>query len=277
MSCTDVSKDTPIYDETLDECRSCTIEQDGGIFWENGKCVPQCKEWHNEQNICESCFVHDVYNPVWYNGNCTTCSEVDYNRPVWSTDKGECISCSEKDIKKPAWVDGHCTSCPSPAALYDPISKQCVPQCPDELPYSDTDKICSDCPAGIPFWTGEGCAKSCPEYFDANLICHWCRELDESYPVWRDGQCSACQDSDGGKLWDAETLKCVSECPAERPKVSGNNVCKACGYDGSANKYWSDERKDCVDRCPESWTEINHCAYCKDLSIITPAWNYDEC
>ena len=159
--------------------------------------------------------------------------------------------------------------------LYDPVSDECVPRCPDEHPYADNNGVCSDCPAGIQFWTGDGCAKSCPETYDENKICRLCREQDSAKPVWRDNVCTACEQKDGGVYWDATSVKCVPQCPPERPTVREGVFCDACSAEKDAGEFWFNGS--CVETCPETWTELNHCVACKTQDMTTPVWANGAC
>ena len=135
--------------------------------------------------------------------------------------------------------------------------------------------MCAKCPAGIPFWTGFGCAQACPEEHDENNICRRCRDLDEKTPIWREGHCAACGEADGGVFWDKESERCVPVCPPERPTARVDRVCDACRSGVDAGAYWFNGS--CVEQCPETWTELFHCEYCSERGTVAPKWSQGTC
>ena len=92
---------------------------------------------------------------------CMTCEQANASASFWNPTTRECVakcpelpkdnvckSCADDNLRKPHWNGNSCQSCadafPSEKEYWDPIKKECVPECKTSIENEEL-KLCSSC------------------------------------------------------------------------------------------------------------------------------------
>ena len=105
--------DKPVYDDKKVCTEKCADAKNK--YWTGTECKDTCpsdKPAHDEKNICK------------------ICADVNIKEPVWETKENKCRACDAKDG----------------GTKWDPMTKQCVAECPTGRPLKDKDgTVCQTC------------------------------------------------------------------------------------------------------------------------------------
>ena len=219
ITCAEKSVEFPYWDSKISACTYCP---DATPLWAEGS--------------CQKCVDVDEAAPYWTGTKCTACPK---NTPKWDSKAELCRACDEVDIATPYW-NGSCQACPSATPYYDTEKRECTAECPYSAPLVNKQSVCYKCSeknANTPLWNPmtRKCVAKCPTaiYDNGTLACQECAEFNAELPVLKDDKCVSCFEATPTRpVWDDEAATC-------RP-------CSASRDDGA---FWDSDAKACVAVC----------------------------
>lgn len=158
-------------------------------------------------DICKTCVEVDPTKPLWKNNDCQACTANDGGL-FWDGEKCAANCPDTKPLYDENKICRACDANKDKGANWDPMTKQCVSECPKDRALKDQSgtvcKTCAEADAATPFWDSK------------NSKCISCAESNIKTPVWdtTDEKCRACDTTkDSGKdKWDPMTGACASSC-----------------------------------------------------------------
>ena len=164
-----------------------------------------------------------------------------------------CADCANANQRYPYWDGAHCVSCAAGThaqgrnrPYLDTAHMECVEECPEEAPLSNSDNVCEPCPAETPVWD--------------NVIWYLsvCRSCTEIY-------------GDTRPYWSPLARTCLPTCPPELVPIDGSMTCRTCAEVNPDKPHWDIYAEECV-LCPrEAVGDI--CPSCYALEESLPVWD----
>lgn len=230
-----------LWDQKSEECVACPEDRplwDGNLL----QCIPACP----------------ANAPVWTGAGCADVFAVcNASRPYLDLGSEKCVpSCPQ------SWDErGVCKTCAeldSVRKYWNTMTRSCVADCPAGREPEENSTKCLPCEFGKHFDpdTNE-CADSCPETWDASLVCESCAKSTRGERPF----------------WDPMASECVTACPEVRKPVDGS-ICRTCRDIDSDKHYWYGEN--CVANCPQTYFR-DVCIPCSEDNGNNAHWNGERC